>query len=215
MALWLCEGKSYHPAKIITGEHGLGTKGGSASARSGTNGGQVGNPQHPRTPPGAANDEQGHRAHDRVLVPQMIGIRTIGLLRAAIRERKPCAKRSSYASGIAKRRYDQNLAALAPRDTTNLHFQLSNSILKLSNRVDRTRERFCKSGSSFYPQNSVWIGDVNECLNSQPRLRRKMSFERHRPRSSRKYDNEVPAAVGQNLSTAVRKTVYDYDGLTL
>ncbi|KAD4179287.1 hypothetical protein E3N88_27878 [Mikania micrantha] len=25
---------------------------------------------------------------------------------------------------------------------------------------------------------------------------------------------EVPAAVGQNLSTAVRRTVYDYDGLT-
>ncbi|KAD3337625.1 hypothetical protein E3N88_33145 [Mikania micrantha] len=29
-----------------------------------------------------------------------------------------------------------------------------------------------------------------------------MIFERHRPRSSRKCDNEVPAAVGQNLSTA-------------
>ncbi|KAD7477799.1 hypothetical protein E3N88_00935 [Mikania micrantha] len=38
-----------------------------------------------------------------------------------------------------------------------------------------------------------------------------MIFERHRPRSSRKCDNEGPAAVGQNLSTAVRKTVYDYD----
>ncbi|KAD5507904.1 hypothetical protein E3N88_15607 [Mikania micrantha] len=40
-------------------------------------------------------------------------------------------------------------------DTTNLHFQLSNSILKLYNRVDHTRERLCKFGSSFYLQNSV------------------------------------------------------------
>ncbi|KAD4179441.1 hypothetical protein E3N88_28032 [Mikania micrantha] len=44
--------------------------------------------------------------------------------------------------------------------------------------------------------------DSIKCLNSQPRLRRKMIFERHRPRSSRKCDNEVPAAVGKNLSTA-------------
>ncbi|KAD4586245.1 hypothetical protein E3N88_23846 [Mikania micrantha] len=31
----------------------------------------------------------------------------------------------------------------------------------------------------------------------------------HRPRSRRKCDIEVPAAVGQDLSTAVRRTVYD------
>ncbi|KAD4178152.1 hypothetical protein E3N88_26743 [Mikania micrantha] len=31
------------------------------------------------------------------------------------------------------------------------------SILKAPQGLDRTRERFCKSGSSFYPQNSVWI----------------------------------------------------------
>ncbi|KAD4585243.1 hypothetical protein E3N88_22844 [Mikania micrantha] len=38
---------------------------------------------------------------------------------------------------------------------------------------------------------------------------------KHRPRSRRKCDIEVPAAVGQNLSTAMRKTVYDYGSLTL
>ncbi|KAD2804003.1 hypothetical protein E3N88_37382 [Mikania micrantha] len=38
-----------------------------------------------------------------------------------------------------------------------------------------------------------------------------ISFERYRPRSSRKCVMKVPAAVGQNLSTAVRRTVYDYD----
>ncbi|KAD4585355.1 hypothetical protein E3N88_22956 [Mikania micrantha] len=35
-----------------------------------------------------------------------------------------------------------------------------------------------------------------------------MIFERHRPRSSKKCDNEVPAAVGQNLSTANRPVDY-------
>ncbi|KAD4888117.1 hypothetical protein E3N88_20190 [Mikania micrantha] len=38
-------------------------------------------------------------------------------------------------------------------------------------------------------------------------------FKRHRPRSRRKCDIEVPAAVGQNCSTAVLGNVYDYDGL--
>ncbi|KAD6118741.1 hypothetical protein E3N88_10012 [Mikania micrantha] len=33
------------------------------------------------------------------------------------------------------------------------------SILKTFDQVDRTRERFCKSGSSFYAQNSVWLGN--------------------------------------------------------
>ncbi|KAD4386025.1 hypothetical protein E3N88_26194 [Mikania micrantha] len=36
---------------------------------------------------------------------------------------------------------------------------------------------------------------------------------RHRPRSSSECDKEVPAAVGQNLSTAVRRTVYVYDAV--
>ncbi|KAD4385843.1 hypothetical protein E3N88_26012 [Mikania micrantha] len=36
---------------------------------------------------------------------------------------------------------------------------LKSSILKPFDRVDRTRERFCKSGSSFYTQNSVRIGN--------------------------------------------------------
>ncbi|KAD4585937.1 hypothetical protein E3N88_23538 [Mikania micrantha] len=49
-----------------------------------------------------------------------------------------------------------------------------------------------------------------ECAKAQ-----EMIFERHRPRSSRICDNEVPVAVGQNLSTAVQRTVYDYDGLTI
>ncbi|KAD0144068.1 hypothetical protein E3N88_44727 [Mikania micrantha] len=40
-------------------------------------------------------------------------------------------------------------------------------------------------------------------------VEKEMIFKRHRPRSRRKCDIEVPAAVGQDLSTVVRKTVYD------
>ncbi|KAD7478325.1 hypothetical protein E3N88_01461 [Mikania micrantha] len=69
---------------------------------------------------------------------------------------------------------------------------------------DRTRERFCKSGSSVYPQNSVWIGNVLDI----GRLER---FNQHRPRSSRKCDMKVPAAVGQNMSTAVKGAATAYD----
>ncbi|KAD2804955.1 hypothetical protein E3N88_38332 [Mikania micrantha] len=39
-------------------------------------------------------------------------------------------------------------------------------------------------------------------------------FKRHRLRSRRKWGFEIPAAVGQNLSTAVR-ICYDYDGLNV
>ncbi|KAD3337655.1 hypothetical protein E3N88_33175 [Mikania micrantha] len=40
--------------------------------------------------------------------------------------------------------------------TRKTHFQsIKTSILKASQGLDRTRERFCKSGSSFYPQNSA------------------------------------------------------------
>ncbi|KAD4179886.1 hypothetical protein E3N88_28477 [Mikania micrantha] len=34
---------------------------------------------------------------------------------------------------------------------------IKTSILKAPQGLERTRERFCKSGSSFYPQNYVWI----------------------------------------------------------
>ncbi|KAD5802699.1 hypothetical protein E3N88_14059 [Mikania micrantha] len=44
-------------------------------------------------------------------------------------------------------------------------------------------------------------------------VEKELIFERHRPRSSSECDKEVPAAVGQNLSTAVRRTVYVYDGV--
>ncbi|KAD2197635.1 hypothetical protein E3N88_41663 [Mikania micrantha] len=51
-------------------------------------------------------------------------------------------------------------------------------------------------------------------LAAQPYPRGKECFQeknifKHRPRSRRKCDIEVPAAVGQDLSTVVRKTVYD------
>ncbi|KAD5318282.1 hypothetical protein E3N88_18228 [Mikania micrantha] len=119
------------------------------------------------------------------------------------RRRKPCAKRSSYAPGIAKRRKDKNLAAMDPRGTPQLgvpsqamrlrssdrekclksqdlhqklipypyfrrsrphirktSFQsIKSLILKAPEGSDRTRERFCKPGSSFYPQNSVGLGN--------------------------------------------------------
>ncbi|KAD3067309.1 hypothetical protein E3N88_35189 [Mikania micrantha] len=40
-----------------------------------------------------------------------------------------------------------------------------------------------------------------------------MIFARHRPRSSRKCVMKVPAAVGQNMRTAVKGAAYAYDGL--
>ncbi|KAD3337626.1 hypothetical protein E3N88_33146 [Mikania micrantha] len=40
-----------------------------------------------------------------------------------------------------------------------------------------------------------------------------MIFERHRPRSSRKCDNEVPTAVGQNLSTAGTSGIRGLSGI--
>ncbi|KAD3066486.1 hypothetical protein E3N88_34366 [Mikania micrantha] len=44
-------------------------------------------------------------------------------------------------------------------------------------------------------------------------IEKKMIFERHRPRSSRKCVMKVPAAVGHNMRTAVKGAAYAYDGL--
>ncbi|KAD2805009.1 hypothetical protein E3N88_38386 [Mikania micrantha] len=116
------------------------------------------------------------------------------------RGRKPGAKRSYGLLGIAKRSFCRKtdeiaLGRYAPR--------------RVRIPGDARGEQMKISGLQI-PRGSLQRS-LKQVLIAV--LRTELRLERHRPRSSSKCDKEVPAAVGQNLSTAVRRTVYVYDGV--
>ncbi|KAD5316831.1 hypothetical protein E3N88_16777 [Mikania micrantha] len=138
------------------------------------------------------------------------------------RGRRPCAKRSYGLSGIAKRRKFQSLKLLDSsryaterlRILRGTRWTKISEILRISSRHAKPFLAPCREHhqTNFLPlklqfeASKLQGSHQGTCLQV---LIVVVPSDIRLIRSGRKCDIEVPAAVGQNLSTAVRREVYE------